>query len=1112
MNVSPIKNHPMKTMNRLMLLPFFCVLVVLALTRTAGAADPVYQNDAIVNYPVTVDFPPMIDATNFVNNNSFTINFTALTLNQFYETSDTINYTNNGLMEVNTGFKFDTQSTGTGLRTMAGNFINPGTVSCGSVNNAGDIFFGQLFFAVFGALPQCIINASNIVNSGTVDVGVDGLMKFTGQNVDLSYGTLFEEGAAANVFGSGVFGLNTNGWDPNASLRPTIAESAFIPIPPFFLFLTNSTPYFDVASPDPNNNIIRAVFIEDNSGSNISFNIYFNPPNPFAPNPFGNLNATVEWVGSFQDAASGNTFNNYLYLNDDYLFGVTTNVALVNGFPDNFTFQESATPIPQGVAPAAAGFLNVFPPGSITNQYDFANVDLTSTTVSTNDISNHSITNLPGRIQISASKDLNLAFAQITGPNYLSVVSTNQFDGSPGALIQSPYSDLNVGVTNGFLTISNLLAPQIPNWSGNVQAWSTRFIAVDATGVTNDFRVLIVGSLLNPTTRAQVQNLILHGTNSIVISDAFNIMRTLSADAQNLTLTTNGPGVGATSLDGELNFVSSAIFWQSSLPNVRNLTNNGAIRTLNQASFGNPFVVNATPGVPAVAAVGTLAQLGGANVVNNDKVTLGAKQYTFVTTLKSGATNQIKVGTTFDSSLGNLIAAINHSLGSGTKYSTGTKSNAQVKAGALAGHAFTVTAFTAGTAGNSIVATTTSTHLTWNGHSTLAGGVNFTAGSTNVVSFPYATFINNGLLSDQGANIYASYFVNSGLITNGAAGSFILQSQTAVLTNGAIYANGDLSITADSVVASNVTLRAGRSLTLQVTNLLTDTDATNGNFWTVGGSSSIGLKLPVKPLLGDLRRTTITNTALGNKNVVITWAGQDRGVSVAGYTNNVAVGRLILDAFTNPPPNTLFTFKGTSKSNALYVDYLGFLDQATNRDASGNMKVLSINTNLVIYYAQAVINGVSVAEKINHKNNDHLRWVAAYAGNYSSTNLVFGGMTNTVNAALAQSVNIDSDGDGIPNAFDPVPFFIPANVNLTMVLTNIPPLKVLLTWQTIPSATNIVFYQTNFASPWMVLTNFTTPPAPPYAPITESLLDLIYPLPRYYQVRVDPNSVLFYGP
>ena len=204
---------------------------------------------------------------------------------------------------------------------------------------------------------------------------------------------------------------------------------------------------------------------------------------------------------------------------------------------------------------------------------------------------------MPGRIVIAATNELNLAYSQISGPNYMLVLATNQFDGTAGAGIQTPYSDINVGVTNGFLNLTNLITPQVPIWAGEVQVWSTRWlvpvttpiIVVDTNGVattnfisgTNDYRVLIVGSVVSPTTRAQVQDLILHGTNSMVISDTYNVMRTFAADTENLTLTTNGPGVGATSLDGEVNFISPYIYWQSSLPNLHNLTNNGAIRMQN---------------------------------------------------------------------------------------------------------------------------------------------------------------------------------------------------------------------------------------------------------------------------------------------------------------------------------------------------------------------------------------------------------------------------------------------------------------------------------------------------------------------------------------------------
>ncbi|MEI9961767.1 MAG: hypothetical protein WDM76_11720 [Limisphaerales bacterium] len=69
----------------------------------------------------------------------------------------------------------------------------------------------------------------------------------------------------------------------------------------------------------------------------------------------------------------------------------------------------------------------------------------------------------------------------------------------------------------------------------------------------------------------------MHATNNLIISDVLNVYGALNMDAQNLTVTTNGYGNGAGSIRGELNLTSSAILWQSALPNVRNLTNNGAI-------------------------------------------------------------------------------------------------------------------------------------------------------------------------------------------------------------------------------------------------------------------------------------------------------------------------------------------------------------------------------------------------------------------------------------------------------------------------------------------------------------------------------------------------------
>jgi len=567
---------------------------------------------------------------------------------------------------------------------------------------------------------------------------------------------------------------------------------------------------------------------------------------------------------------------------------------------------------------------------------------------------------------------------------------------------------------------------------------------------------------------------------------------------------------------------------------LRNLTNNGAIRLQNQAQFnGSSNIVTITPGTNAVAATGKLSETNlTKNVVAGNKVLIGTNQYVFVTKLTNTIPNQIKIGTKFDGSLSNLIAAINRAAGAGTTYSTNTGTNTQVIAGLLTtNHAFTITARTAGAAGNLIqtASSLSTTNLIWSS-SYLAGGVDYVAATTNITSttaVPYSNFVNRGLVSDQGTAIWSANFENSGVITNGV-NPFSLSSLTTTITNGAILAGGDIAITAASLVASNCVLSAGRSLTLQATNLLTDgvtngtSGLTNANFWSVQsptGTGGNGLMLPIKPVQGDLLGTTISNYAAPNKVILNVWAGQNRGVSVNGYTNNVAVGQLVLDALS---ATSQFKFSGTGTNNALYVDALVLLDQATNGintsyDFSAN---LSISTNLVIYFAQATVGGVSIAEKINNAslagaNGGRLLWVPQYAGYFSSTNLLYpDGSTNTVNAALAASKQVDSDGDGTANAGDASPFFTSAEVNFAMTLTNA---TVMLTWDSIPGATNFVQSSTNLLTDWFTVTAVTNsvlvPPAGGW-PITNAVTMAVTnnpSVPHFYRVRIDPNTLLLYG-
>jgi hypothetical protein len=173
----------------------------------------------------------------------------------------------------------------------------------------------------------------------------------------------------------------------------------------------------------------------------------------------------------------------------------------------------------------------------------------------------------------------------------------------------------------------------------------------------------------------------------------------------------------------------------------------------------------------------------------------------------------------------------------------------------------------------------------------------------------------------------------------------------------------------------------------------------------------------------------------------------------------------------------------------------------TNFDGSGNLANLQFAPGMKIYYAQLIINGVSLAEKLNGKNGGGLNWVSAYAGTFSSTNMVYpDGTTNRLNLALVQSCDLDSNGNGIYNCQDPAPVFVSSELDLAAAFTNAPPHSVLLSWNSLPYSTNHVFFKPSLtASNWQLLTNFVLGPVGG----RQQVLDPVGAGGRFYHVRVD---------
>jgi hypothetical protein len=990
-------------MKRLFLLGF----LGLAAAPALFAQTPPYTVTGTQFFATPGTPPPVIDNRSFVVNNGATLGIDLTTLNEistislgdlqspvFFTTWDTLNYTNKGNLMCIPGFDFEyfqsdppLPQPGVPFSTMAGTFANIASSPAGGGPAGGNIFctniFGgaSQFSPLAGPNPLALpglatlkVNATNIIDSGLVSMDNTGLIDFRGQNLDLRRGNFSLQGGLGVAgylildWGSGGFGTNTTSWSPDTQLSPTTASSPafFSTSGNFFNFeqmiLTNSKSYFQSLNPGGLNppagaNVVwRAVFIQDSSPSNVTNHVYFN--NSFF---IGNGEFTIEWVGTYPDPVTGALNTNYLYLNDVPVNRRSTNFSF--GLPPDtqsqafgeFTITESAVRQPLGF-PTPQSF--TFPPTStndiVTNDFGYISAE-PSTFVVTNEVFGGSVTNVPGRIQLSSSQTMQLANTRISTPNYLLLSAPVDFRGNSNSVISSAFADLNLGVTGQSFTISNLLNPRIPEWTGvtnapsaiyppsgfippiitsppsqpmsGLQVWSGSYLITQSnlTGgiFTNDVRIVLINSAVSPVGPTEQQDVKLHTGNDLVISDELDIFRSFSSDAQTLTLTTNGHG--AFSLSGVLNLLSSDIFWSSSLTNLQFLTNWGAIDTQNQTFFA-----------------------------------------------------------------GNM----------------------------------------------------------------------FSPESDFNLATPYQAFINHGIITNQGTFIRTGVFENSGVIADEPGGSVdIAASSGAVATNGQFLAPGGyVSISADSLIASNGIIDAGGGpLTLNIgcslsdgyifgnqfaepTNSMFPHVVTNGNIWITAG----GISIPSMPQTGtaDLLGTTITNLALQPNFVSPNiWPAADRGVDQngvpQGFGDDLAVGRMIFNADST----SQFDFMPAAGNNAVYIDRIEFQGNTTNTDGNGNPLSIAIQPGMNIYYAEAVENGVSIAEKLNGKfggantNGGHFFWVSNYAGVYSSTNILYpDGNKYIFNHALAISPDINSggpDGTQVTNTFlvnSQNPFPIPTNI------------------------------------------------------------------------------------
>ncbi len=351
---------------------------------------------------------------------------------------------------------------------------------------------------------------------------------------------------------------------------------------------------------------------------------------------------------------------------------------------------------------------------------------------------------------------------------------------------------------------------------------------------------------------------------------------------------------------------------------------------------------------------------------------------------------------------------------------------------------------------------------------------NFNLGKDRAL--PYSTVVNYGTVNAAAMQIKTRQLINTNVLLS-TSGSFEAQADSTRLENSSfIVSYSDLMLGGGDLYASNSVLSAGTflggagTLVFDFDGTVSDAGLVGSNLWVANNGFAIS-SVPK----GDLLGTTIQSIAPVYQEVVHFSEAADLGVNPEGYTDNFAIGRLLLDGGSN----SLFRFAPSpgSVGRAIYVDYLDLANYATNYADS-----ITVDEGCVLYFANASIDPT----KLNHLSSDRLRWVSTYAGPRSITNIVAGPITNALNIALVSSADIDSDNDGVANVNDSTPVWTAQDINLTIALTNLSAhVQVpVLTWNILRSfdsggfqnyATNSVEYIPSAGQTyWLTLTNFVS--------------------------------------
>lgn len=327
---------------------------------------------------------------------------------------------------------------------------------------------------------------------------------------------------------------------------------------------------------------------------------------------------------------------------------------------------------------------------------------------------------------------------------------------------------------------------------------------------------------------------------------------------------------------------------------------------------------------------------------------------------------------------------------------------------------------------------------------------------------PYQSLVNNGSIITTGAEIFANDIVTRTNSLLSARFGRLDITGDRVTMRGRASAMNVLTLKADALTLGGGGVFSADYIDAAVTGSLTV--ETNGAAF----NTTYGVNFGTRPGVLNARGLTISTRTPAFQESVLVWPGVDIGNSTGGFGDE-SIAVLDLDA----GPFSTITIRGAGNRNALYVRSLVLSTNIATTNGVGGALVLAdpgmfnIADGMTVYFTAANVPG----RQLETLTGGKFTFVETRSGGATVLALVNGKPTE-VSIASRFSTRLDSDGDGIVNAYDADPYEGVVTKPNVVVENGA---GFVVQWEAAPWSTYEVQYSDNLSGEWQTLQRVTNP-------------------------------------